>query len=686
MRIKQLLTKTLLAAAGLCVGASAWAETKTVYSWTFTGYGSTVWLPVTNSASPITALSAETYPCSVAKYEGLYLEGTSSSTDSKIRMDKSGGIRAYTSGGNVVAIPGLKEGDAIKVLGSIYNNNGSQNIVQAVSDNATLTTNSATDFDIKMKANGDLGIKLIYYAANKDAYYSVSSIVVTREIAAGTCEDPEYKITGANGIKRTFTLTCPTEGASIYYSDTEKTVEDTGWSTYTTAVETSAGTIWAYAEASGAKSSVISFSTGAGSEASLSGVTYSRPYYDIATNKYCVKVAESQTGIIGSPTATLTYYTDDENNQTECTSGSFIKGFALGETVYVVASASGYASTTTSFTFPSTLPAEGMTASWTDVFTSGEELTVGEGVTMGNVSCSPVTAIGETTLSGNIGLYAYNTTRWTSTTDGITSTNAYYVGAQNLQTTGFLKFVVNANTFENGLISGRKDATLNYSEKNTDGTYSMYFNVSNSHVCFNGSNGLNIKSASYVDFASVSPSVTDYATFSSPYALDFTSATGVKAYYASASDGSAVTMTKVTSAVAAGTGLLLQKVDGAISIPVAATGTDLSATNLLKAGTGADVVSDAEYSRYVLAGEGDATSFYNLATAYAVPVGKAYLEVAKNAGARLAIVFSDGETTGIANVEKTSAVAEGIYNLNGQRVVAPQKGLYIVNGKKVIKK
>ena len=188
--------------------------------------------------------------------------------------------------------------------------------------------------------------------------------------------------------------------------------------------------------------------------------------------------------------------------------------------------------------------------------------------------------------------------------------------------------------------------------------------------------------------ASFSPAVEDYATFSSEFALDFTSATGVKAYYASASDGSTVTMTKVTGAVAAGTGLLLQKVDDEISIPTAATGTDLSATNLLKAGTGAAVKTEGTTHRYVLAGEGDATSFYELAAsadAVVIPEGKAYLEVA-NAGARLKISFSDDETTGIANVEKTSAVAEGIYNLNGQRVVAPQKGLYIVNGKKVIKK
>ena len=41
MRIKQLLTKTLLAAAGLCVGASAWAQT-TVVNIPFTGTSSTI--------------------------------------------------------------------------------------------------------------------------------------------------------------------------------------------------------------------------------------------------------------------------------------------------------------------------------------------------------------------------------------------------------------------------------------------------------------------------------------------------------------------------------------------------------------------------------------------------------------------------------------------------------------------
>ena len=50
----------------------------------------------------------------------------------------------------------------------------------------------------------------------------------------------------------------------------------------------------------------------------------------------------------------------------------------------------------------------------------------------------------------------------------------------------------------------------------------------------------------------------------------------------------------------------------------------------------------------------------------------------------LNVIFAD-ETTGINAVVAENA-AEGIYNMNGQRVMNAQKGLYIVNGKKVVMK
>ena len=43
-------------------------------------------------------------------------------------------------------------------------------------------------------------------------------------------------------------------------------------------------------------------------------------------------------------------------------------------------------------------------------------------------------------------------------------------------------------------------------------------------------------------------------------------------------------------------------------------------------------------------------------------------------------------SVGIANVENTNAQKSVIYNLQGQRLTAPQKGVNIINGKKVLVK
>lgn len=54
---------------------------------------------------------------------------------------------------------------------------------------------------------------------------------------------------------------------------------------------------------------------------------------------------------------------------------------------------------------------------------------------------------------------------------------------------------------------------------------------------------------------------------------------------------------------------------------------------------------------------------------------------------RFELRLSAGDATGIADVKKTAnAENKEFFNLNGQRVEAPQKGIYVVNGKKVIVK
>jgi hypothetical protein len=169
-------------------------------------------------------------------------------------------------------------------------------------------------------------------------------------------------------------------------------------------------------------------------------------------------------------------------------------------------------------------------------------------------------------------------------------------------------------------------------------------------------------------------------TFSSAYPIDCANLPeGVTAYKVTNMTSSQVTAVEVTEAVAANTGLILKAATaGSINIPVAATGADISATNLLKAAVTATAV--------------DANAAYGLSdgkfvklNAGNVPAGKAYLLATSIQAPELGIDF--GGTTAITNTNRTNDTnIREIYNINGQRIAQPTKGLYIVNGKKVIMK
>ena len=197
----------------------------------------------------------------------------------------------------------------------------------------------------------------------------------------------------------------------------------------------------------------------------------------------------------------------------------------------------------------------------------------------------------------------------------------------------------------------------------------------------------------------VSPTIgaTGYASFSCSHALDFSSASGVKAYVATAISDGKLMMTKVTGAVPANTGLFLQKDgEGAISIPVVPTAS-APATNLLKPSVDKTVVAastDGAY-HYVFALQGGSVGFYNLTNPTNLPAGKAYLETTAAVSSPV-LMLDFGGTTSI-NEElrmKSEEFLSGesvareatapVYNLAGQRVAQPTKGLYIVNGRKVI--
>ena len=183
-----------------------------------------------------------------------------------------------------------------------------------------------------------------------------------------------------------------------------------------------------------------------------------------------------------------------------------------------------------------------------------------------------------------------------------------------------------------------------------------------------------------------------WATFSSPYKLDFSGVSGLKAHAVTGNNGTAVTMADVNIA-AANNGLLLENTAGAgddptfFNIPITTTGDAYSGDNFMVAGTGAAVSQDGSYDRYVLVNNSGTAVFKKIISNPAtVAANRAYLEFSASLS-RDILSIDGGDATGINMVNGEGLKINGsevYYNLQGQRVLYPTKGLYIVNGKKVI--
>ena len=178
-----------------------------------------------------------------------------------------------------------------------------------------------------------------------------------------------------------------------------------------------------------------------------------------------------------------------------------------------------------------------------------------------------------------------------------------------------------------------------------------------------------------VKASSVSATIgaTGWATFSSDYALDFTGISDFEAYMITDHDGTVVTKSQVTGTVPAGTGLLLKGDEDSYNIPVvASSSTDVSA-NKLVAGTGESVSKEDNMTKYVLGVSGsDEAEFQKIdGTAATVAKGKAYLVFNGEILARTMSFVGD-----ITGVETVEAAAEA----------KAKEGKFIENGKLVIVK
>lgn len=173
-------------------------------------------------------------------------------------------------------------------------------------------------------------------------------------------------------------------------------------------------------------------------------------------------------------------------------------------------------------------------------------------------------------------------------------------------------------------------------------------------------------------------------TYVTTNALDFTGITTVTAYVATAQNGSDVTFDPVTK-VPAGTPLLVK--GETTDVPVIASAEEIG-TNFLVAGSGEGVASVAggKYN-FILNYLNNAVGFYR-AAGMTVAADRAYLSLDSDipaGSAKVNLIFSDEESTGINNVNAVENTNEKVFNLAGQQMKSAVKGVYIKNGRKYVK-
>ena len=224
------------------------------------------------------------------------------------------------------------------------------------------------------------------------------------------------------------------------------------------------------------------------------------------------------------------------------------------------------------------------------------------------------------------------------------------------------------------------DGTLRLGIKNTDGNPSSNWVIIGS---------FSLKYLGTPAALPVTVSSKGMATFSSPYALDFSSATDIKAYRAEKVNNGTITFQPVTSAPA-NTGLLLVKEGGATEDITVIDAAPSVGDNLLVATvTTTTLPTETGFLNYVLADKSGAFGFFRAANNYRSQAGKAYLRIneseAPTSGAK-GLTLNFGDETGVTGPVQDNDDNQNtpLFNLAGQRVSKAYQGIVIQKGRKVV--
>ena len=498
----------------------------------------------------------------------------------------------------------------------------------------------------------------------------IDELSLSYYVAGEVVQTPVANYTAVNGIERTITATCETEGATIQYSTDGETYTD-GASVTVSA----SGNVYFKAVKGTAESDVLTFVAVAGEAITLNAPSIVR------SDNTTVTISADQTDKLLSPTATIYYQYGAEKGSF---TGSKVLTVVADATITAYAEATGYTTSATSERAVALFPSNVETVENTPAKTAGTS-TFALGTDVISVSERAYVALMLDDVQWGTNVYLQNLTLADPIVWGIRNGNWYinttenqWILVRNMKAGDVV--VVNVTFAAAETVNATYSEKLSYSTRHAyvvdaDGDVELAFKKPNAATMdyFYG-----VYAYRTVSSVAVTPAK-EYTTYVAPYALDFSSVEGLTAYVVTAI-GESVTIESVDK-VPAGTGVILKGTAAqAYEIPVIASA-DAPETNLLKAAVTAYEAAADEV--YVLK-DG---KFCLVTAASTVPAGKAYLLASDvPASARVLTIEIGGKTTGISKVEATVAEDAEIYNMLGQRVAQPTKGLYIVNGKKVIVK
>ena len=721
MKIKHLLTKTLLVAAGLLVGQSVWAGDKTVVKYSFDDATS----PSLTAASEVNFDYTGKSVVTTTNFLNVWSAKNGATGDNNIPLspnseDISGKTWtmdyywAAMGGGNGkagyiklmagettlfnIADPAsgttmtLNYGESSTASITVAGMNKSKRFSANTKDvynaknywyHITIVGDPTNGVKMTMKSCSDEPATVVENAVLSATNVTPTSLIIklgsitsegidelslTYYVEGEVVQNPVANYSAVDGIKRTITATCETEGATIQHSTDGVNFEDGASITVS-----ESGNVYFKAVKGTSESDVVTFAAVAGEAITLNTPTIVR------SNNTTVTITADQTNLLLSPTATITY---EYGNEKGSFTGSKVLTVAADATITAYAEATGYTTSATSERAVALFP--------TNVEAIENTPTVIKGTTTFALGTDVTTVSGRdyvTLLLDDVqwgkNIYLQNLTLdpivW-----GIRNGNWYVNTTEN-------QWVLLRNMKAGDIVV----ASLDYAAAETvNATYSEKNTYSNRHAYIVDADGdvelafkkIDAKTMNYIygfyayrTVTSVPVTIkTTGTTFSSAYAIDCDNLPdGVTAYKVSAVADSKATLTEVTEAVAPGTGLILiAGTAGSYDLPVAATGNDISATNKLVGVTVAKTVADNE-------AYGLKDGKFNKLSAGTIPANKAYLPATEVSAPELSIVF--GGTTGISEI-KTMRNAENeiFFDLQGRKVAQPAKGLYIVNGKKVV--